>query len=114
MDYNRIDDYLEGYEKGLEDGSKITKEYYTKNDIAYKKCKKEFRRWLCNMVMIFTSINLLLYLLFGTNGIIERLQVISATPYKTGTILDKLLIAIVIFNFGFVIIVTYLTDKRGI
>lgn len=64
-------------------------------DYTEQRCKRQFRKWLAELVMIVSGISVLVYMIFG---IIERAKVLPTEPYREMNELDLIFAVVTILS----------------
>lgn len=69
-----------------------------------KRCKRQFRTWLAELVMMVSGISLVLYMVCG---FIERMKVLPTEPYRDENILECIFMFVTVLSVVFAQIVIY-------
>lgn len=73
-------------------------------DYTEWRCKRQFRSWLAEILMIISGISLMIYLICG---FIERMMVLPTEPYRDTNILEWIFMLTVVVSTVFAQIVMY-------
>ena len=96
-DWNKKPEFRD---KKTETKEKILEKYENKIitdtvDYTEQKCKRQFRKWLAELVIIVSGISVLVYMIFG---IIERAKVLPTEPYREMNGLDLIFAVVTILS----------------
>ena len=96
-DFNKKPEFQD---KKSDETEKILDDYTSKIimstvDYTESRCKRQFRKWLAELVMIVSGISVLVYMIFG---IIERAKVLPTEPYREMNELDLIFAVVTILS----------------